>query len=255
MIKTLQFVCLLFFSISYAQTINALYKVNFRPSLQDSKIETNYMMLEINTEESYFYPSKLNEKQTEHYLNFIVKQKAQNYSYFGSLNDLNFQYDESYNQNWKLQKDTLTLEKYKCQSATTQFEGRRWKVYFTREVPLNFGPYKFHGLPGLIVKATSEDGEYEFELVSLEKISQSSFKFTKTYKKLEKDFVEKYITDFIKDPAGNNIKMVNSYGDSFNYVFEGKNSKSYKETSSYLSKAISKYNNPIDKKTIILLLD
>ena len=60
---------------------------------------------------------------------------------------------------------------YNTQKATTQYGGRDWEIWFTTEVPFQDGPYKFCGLPGLIVKAEDSKGDYQFELVEARKIS------------------------------------------------------------------------------------
>lgn len=53
---------------------------------------------------------------------------------------------------WKIEEDTLTILNYKCQKAMTKFRGREFVAYFTTEIPVTDGPWKFNGLPGLILK-------------------------------------------------------------------------------------------------------
>lgn len=53
---------------------------------------------------------------------------------------------------WTITPTTATVAGYACQRATTSFGGRQWEAWFTRAVPVSEGPYKFYGLPELIVK-------------------------------------------------------------------------------------------------------
>ena len=52
---------------------------------------------------------------------------------------------------WKIEKETKNLENYKLQRATTNFGGREWIAWFSSDIPISEGPYKFRGLPGLIL--------------------------------------------------------------------------------------------------------
>lgn len=55
---------------------------------------------------------------------------------------------------WELIPDsTKDIIGHKCQLAETDFRGRHWKVWFTLDIPLPIGPWKFGGLPGLILQA------------------------------------------------------------------------------------------------------
>lgn len=47
---------------------------------------------------------------------------------------------------------------YECLLAESDYHGRRWKAWFTPEIPMQYGPWKFHGLPGLILKAEAPGG-------------------------------------------------------------------------------------------------
>lgn len=57
---------------------------------------------------------------------------------------------------WALTDDTLTVNGYLCQQATTMFRGVKWHVWYTEEIPSSAGPWRLRGLPGMIVEAKSE---------------------------------------------------------------------------------------------------
>ena len=57
---------------------------------------------------------------------------------------------------WTLTDDTLTVSSYLCQQATATFRGVEWRVWYTEEIPSSAGPWRLHGLPGLIVKAEND---------------------------------------------------------------------------------------------------
>lgn len=54
---------------------------------------------------------------------------------------------------------------FNCQKATTVYAGRIYEAWFTREIPIPEGPYKFYGLPGLIVNISDVKHQYSFQLV------------------------------------------------------------------------------------------
>lgn len=70
---------------------------------------------------------------------------------------------------WELTGDTSTICGYKTQKTTCDFGGRSWIAWFAPELPFSDGPYKFNGLPGLIVKVTDTRNHYDFELISINK--------------------------------------------------------------------------------------
>ena len=71
---------------------------------------------------------------------------------------------------WKILNNKATMiAGYACQKATTTYAGRNYEAWFTREIPIPEGPYKFYGLPGLIVKVSDTRQQYIFELVKLKK--------------------------------------------------------------------------------------
>jgi GLPGLI family protein len=76
--------------------------------------------------------------------------------------------DSCYVQDWKLHDDTLTILGYLCQKATCHFRGRNYIAWFTVDIPIYNGPWKFGGLPGLILKVYDEDNLYTFECTNIE---------------------------------------------------------------------------------------
>lgn len=79
-----------------------------------------------------------------------------------------FRYDEEMPAlDWELTDSVTTVLGYECQSARCSFRGREWTVFYTEEIPIMDGPWKLHGLPGLIMKASDKDGHYTFECIGI----------------------------------------------------------------------------------------
>lgn len=79
-----------------------------------------------------------------------------------------FSYDEDMtDMDWTLTDSTSTVLGYKCRSAQCLFRGRVWSVFYAEDIPLPDGPWKLRGLPGLILKASDENGHYTFECIGI----------------------------------------------------------------------------------------
>ena len=75
--------------------------------------------------------------------------------------------------NWKLESEFTEILAFKVQKATTIFGGRKWIAYFTKDIPFFDGPYKFRGLPGLIVKIADENEQHVFVLFCVKTYPES----------------------------------------------------------------------------------
>lgn len=71
---------------------------------------------------------------------------------------------------WKLVPEFTQILGYKAQKATTEYGGRKWMAWFCQEIPFQDGPYKFKGLPGLIVKLEDHTKSHGFELKGIRNI-------------------------------------------------------------------------------------
>jgi GLPGLI family protein len=59
---------------------------------------------------------------------------------------------------WQLSENTTkNIIGYDCMMATTTFRGRQWTAWYTMDIPLSLGPWKFGGLPGLILLVECKD--------------------------------------------------------------------------------------------------
>ena len=104
--------------------------------------------------------------------------------------------------NWEImpKSDTIVLG-FKCQKATTKFRGRMYEAIFSNEIAPYGGPWKFDGLPGIIISIRSIDNY--FVIIPLKiKINDSSIKTYNPYENKTilsyNEFREKFI-NHLKD--------------------------------------------------------
>ncbi|MBR1788055.1 MAG: GLPGLI family protein [Bacteroidaceae bacterium] len=60
---------------------------------------------------------------------------------------------------------------YRCQRATCRWRGRDYVAWFAPDIPVKRGPWRFNGLPGLILKLYDTNRFYTFEAVGLKKVN------------------------------------------------------------------------------------
>ena len=70
---------------------------------------------------------------------------------------------------WEIALEVDSILSFPCQKATCLYRGRSYTAWFTLEIPLGYGPYKFGGLPGLILKIYDDDNQYSWICTRIEK--------------------------------------------------------------------------------------
>lgn len=70
---------------------------------------------------------------------------------------------------WKLSEDKDKIGQLDVNKASTYFAGRKWYAWYAPDIPINDGPYKFQGLPGLIVKIEDNSKTHKYELIEIKK--------------------------------------------------------------------------------------
>ena len=96
-------------------------------------------------------------------------------------------YDEFKPQDWIILSDTATILGYPSQKAICRWRGRDWEAWFTSEIPISEGPWKFYGLPGFITKLHDTQKHYSFELVGFQEVREPiDTKIPKSVQKIER---------------------------------------------------------------------
>ncbi len=100
----------------------------------------------------------------------ILKESAKNLvSYHDNINSEDYQYKEKQPLfTWRITSAKKTIAGHECQQAYTAFGGRTWEAWFARDVPVSDGPYKFYGLPGLILQVRDTHDNWVFSLLCLD---------------------------------------------------------------------------------------
>lgn len=69
--------------------------------------------------------------------------------------------------NWSIHLEKKNISGYSCQKASAIFRGRKWTAWFSSEIPVSDGPWKFCGLPGIILSVSDDKGHYLFNCESI----------------------------------------------------------------------------------------
>lgn len=90
----------------------------------------------------------------------LYKSQKTNYVFFDDYVD-DKQYfikDTLPEMNWELvPEQTKEIQGYLCKKAKLKYRGSEFTAYYTPDILINFGPWKFSGLPGLILEITLDD--------------------------------------------------------------------------------------------------
>jgi GLPGLI family protein len=78
---------------------------------------------------------------------------------------------------WQLDKTQKVILGYSCKKATCTFRGRNYEAFYAEKIPISNGPFKFGGLPGLILEISSTDKFIRYEAVQIVKTETPPFQF------------------------------------------------------------------------------
>ena len=229
--KSLSFALLFLVVLANAQSANRFfYELTFKPKKGIDSLQKTVMILEVADKKS-LYRDYLTVSQDS-----VLKIEVEKMQKAGVFKDLSksfqmpkfaykitkeyptmkvnfsermlnsvFGYNEEPKFNWKISNDKQKIGEYEAQKATTEFGGRKWTAWFTESIPFPDGPYKFSGLPGLIVKI--EDAEKNFSWVLTANKALKEFE--------ELSYSEKLSAQF---GARNDVTIINR--DKFESSFE-----------------------------------
>lgn len=275
MSKKLTLILIYFAALAFAQNTRFVYLVSMKSdSAAAPTVENAY--LDVAGSKSYFYGEKailrdsimrqvistgninINRSQMEQYrtrINYQVEKdlSSQKITYKDRIARDFYAYEEDRVFNWKISPETSKIGAYKVQKAETDFAGRKWTAWFTQDIPMMDGPYKFSGLPGLIVKVEDSKGDYSFDLKETKKLGtlpdiQRSGGLLSVKRK---DF-EKQLEKYRKDPVTlmNNPSVgappppASPNGGSVTTIL--RDPQRSKEMETRIKEELAKNNNPIE---------
>lgn len=105
---------------------------------------------------------------------------------------------------WELTSETKEILGYTCQLAKCDFRGRIWHAWFSSDIPVNEGPWKLFGLPGLVLEANDEKNHYTYKAVglytrNLQPVGIRLYIKNKPYKlKSRQEYLQKMSKEYIK---------------------------------------------------------
>ena len=168
--------------------LSVTYEVHYQKVEEVAKREKDLMRLDIGEHSSQYVSVKL-EFVSKHKDDIMAKRIKNPYAGYATLRDEVFKNtpNDGYMRfvhmpgwvscrekieglfDWQLQDGDSIVCGYPCHKATTTFRGRTWTVWYTLDLPYSDGPWKFCGLPGLVLYAYDSEDKFRFNCIGIEK--------------------------------------------------------------------------------------
>lgn len=229
-----------FMAVNAQETANRFfYELSYKPRKDSAKVEKVMMILDVTKDKSIYRDYTMVAQDSILKIQFDQMMKSGVYKDFSKMvtmpkfsekvykfypdmkiqyverissgfTPVNIGYDDESKMNWNISAEKAKIGSYNTQKATTEFGGRQWEAWFTSDIPLQDGPYKFHGLPGLIVKVEDAGKNYSWELKGNRKVpnfSETTYMETIApggnggkVQVVSREKFEKTFADYKKDP-------------------------------------------------------
>lgn len=248
--KLILLISLFSFSIILAQNQRFTYEYAFKmDSLNKDSVEKEIMNLDITKDGSNFYSAllitrdslfkaefektKVSQSVTIDMrkvkmakVNFRVSKRYPDFEtiYHTSIFATNVALKENKKINWTILPNIKSIEGFKVQKAITTFGGRNWTAWFASDIQIQDGPYKFCGLPGLILNIEDDKGDHIFNLVGSQKLDYQPLIIDSKTKEtfLTNEKFNQLWNEYKKDPA-RNIKLIHSSSQMSDTIFSDVN--------------------------------
>ena len=103
-------------------------------------------------------------------LRIYFQKDSVNYFIKTQVNGLSYHFKDDVPEiKWQLVDESKMINEIDVKKATTNLFGRNWTAWYADKIPVSYGPYKFHGLPGLILELNDEKNHFHFEAISFVK--------------------------------------------------------------------------------------
>ena len=129
---------------------------------------------------------------------FIVDINNKDVEYFEYLiSSKKSKITDEFSIKWTTINEKKMINDIECYKATTDFRGRKWEAWYAPSIPYSFGPWKFHGLPGLIISIHDESKRYKKKKKKIENLKENIYKDKlKQFKSIKYD-VQQMLKEFV----------------------------------------------------------
>ncbi|WP_411812600.1 GLPGLI family protein [Chryseobacterium scophthalmum] len=186
---------------------------------------------------------------------------------FTRISNDSYKIEEDKKPEWKILPDKQKIGEYNAQKATTKYGGREWTAWFSTDLPFQDGPYKFYGLPGLIVKIEDKTGSHSLTLVgnkTIQTITEKEMNLPQGVQlygmggkdiEINKAQFKKAWKAYKSDPTKNMREMMSKNSDTNKIVFKTKTpdgreisdpNQVFREMEKKAKEGFKKNNNPIE---------
>ncbi|WP_312077051.1 GLPGLI family protein [Chryseobacterium sp.] len=256
----------LFVTLFFAQNQEFIYEYQFVSDSTNKKdISKEIMILNVDTDKSLYYSldkyvsdSTMNQEIKKHSfamprpfnINEIIFKDLKNktISFETKVGDSRYHIEQNVDLKWNLLNEFDEILNYKVQKATTEFGGRTWNAWFAKDIPIQNGPYKFQGLPGLILKIEDKTGSHKFTLKGIKSMQNPfEYPYRKDESNLKKLDYETYIKTYLQyraDPVAHLIVRIPDQTDAQGNFKTGE--QILREGRKMMLEKLSKDNNIIE---------
>ena len=99
----------------------------------------------------------------------VYKDRASNsllFEYSDLAQRSHFYADTLFPMDWKIMEEHKTIGGIPCRKAVTQFKGRGYTAWYAPSITNMEGPWKLGGLPGMILEAYDDEGNWQMRYVA-----------------------------------------------------------------------------------------
>ncbi|MGC5746595.1 GLPGLI family protein [Chryseobacterium sp. NFX27] len=272
-----RFLFLLWASFFSAQSYRFVYEYKMKPDAEKKdSVVTDYMNLDTDGKKSYFqngvkyerdsvynadrrYPALLKSRQYDRNLSYTVEKDytEKTIHFYDKYKTVSIITSDNEAPKWKIENDFKKINNMNCQKAVVDYKGRQWEAWFSKDFPVNDGPYKFSGLPGLVVSVKDSENDHSFDLIQIKKISKVVSFIPKNNKQMANSEYRKLIKNYTFTPADDisgmsvdskagimGLELKDGYVTQLDY---NELKKSGKQMDALIARKLRMTNNPIEK--------
>ena len=143
---------------------------------------------------------RANKANRPYYILADLQQKT--YIFKDKIGTNSFSYTDSLPAfNWQLKSEYRDIAGHRCAKAIGKYMGRTYEAWYATDIPTHVGPWKFYGLPGLVMSVYDTQHQYSFTFIDMQPCRGDVALFpSSTFKTTKEKFLKEYAL-YLNDPV------------------------------------------------------